>query len=296
MQRRCSSGLTARTFRVAARARALAALFVVAAAATAWAADTKPDPTVMVSNAIPAQQAGFTNSGTVAATFFASNAAPFTVTIDWGDGTPLDTTTGTASGVGCQSQSGIGFFGDCPFGRRRWHDHRPAHVCPAGSVHDHRLCLRDVGLPAAGPRRRGPPELRHGTIPAVSGTCGIVGSLGFAKLQVLDGGCVTTNGAQRSPIPARRRWSTASSSIQPPAYRSRLTARPARSAQTAAPSRSSSATAPSIRRPSKPIRSAGGSCPTRVSRRSTPARPGTSRSTPAARCSTCRRCRSTTFS
>ena len=203
MQHRGRSGWTARAVVAGARTCALAALILVAITSSAYAADTKPDPTVMVSTTIPAQQAGSTYSGPVA-TFFASNAAPFTVAIDWGDGTPLDTTTGTPSSLGCQSQSGIGYFGDCPFGE-----------APTGSISGEHTFARPGpytitvyvsgtwGYPPQGRVVEDRQSSGTGTIPAVSGTCGILGTLGFAKLQMLDGGCVTTNGTKQITDPGK---------------------------------------------------------------------------------------------
>lgn len=175
----------------------------LAVPAAARAADTRPDPTVVVSSAIPAQQAGSTYSGPVA-TFFASNASAFTVAIDWGDGSPLDTTTGAAGTLQCQTQPGIGFFGDCPVGE-----------APTGTISAQHTFTRpgpyaitvsvsgNWGYPPQGRTVEDRASSGQGTIPAVTGTCGILGSLGFAKLQMLDGGCVTTNGTTQTTDPGK---------------------------------------------------------------------------------------------
>lgn len=193
--------------RPAQLAIAVALLALGAFPSAAAALDTAPDPTITVSTTIPAQQTGSSYTGVVA-TFFASNAVGgAAITIDWGDGTPLDT-SGTNSSQGCQpaAMNGhpVGMFGDCPAGEAPTGTISGAHTFARPGPYTIVVTLSGTWGYVGGGQNH-PFEARsssgQGTIPAASSSCPVIATLGFAKLQLLGSGCVTTNGTRQTTPP-----------------------------------------------------------------------------------------------
>ena len=162
---------------------------------------------VQVKSDIPAQQAGSSYSGPVAQ-FYTGGYTDYTATINWGDGTPSDQVTIPASGgISCQPFLDDR-FSDCgPIGGQSY--------ALSGIVNGSHTFARNGPYPitvtVSGtyglhvPGYTYPPSLHsttvQGTIPAVSGTCNILGSLGFAKMQMLSGGCITVNSTRQVSDP-----------------------------------------------------------------------------------------------
>jgi hypothetical protein len=154
---------------------------------------------------IPAQQAGSSYSGPVASVVTGGIWPPggATATIDWGDGTPLDTTTASVSNPACapyvnNDDSDCGPIGGQNYalistvsGSHTFARPGPYTITVTVSATYNTTHFTTRLHTASG----------QATIPATSGTCNILGSLGFAKMQTLNGGCITTNGAQQTSDP-----------------------------------------------------------------------------------------------
>jgi hypothetical protein len=154
---------------------------------------------------IPAQEQGSSYSGQVATVVTGGIWPPgsATVTIDWGDGTPLDTTTGTISDPACgpwvnNDDSDCGPINGQNYalistvsGSHTFARPGPYTIVVTVSATYNTTHFTTRLHTASG----------QATVPAVSGTCNILGSLGFAKMQTLNGGCITSSGTTQTSDP-----------------------------------------------------------------------------------------------
>jgi hypothetical protein len=162
---------------------------------------------VQVKTDIPAQQNGSSYNGPVA-TFYSGGFLPapgFSTTINWGDGTAPDSGNATVSCAPYTSSLNSD-CGDYP----NPGDHQAEKGTVTGNhtfakPGPYTITVTVYGHFAPGGGGPYPPAdhstTAQGTIPAQSGTCNILGTLGFARLQTLQGGCVTTNGTQQTTDP-----------------------------------------------------------------------------------------------
>jgi hypothetical protein len=150
------------------------------------------------------EQQGAAFSGIVAK-FFSGNIAQggFSATIDWGDGTALDTTAVATTYNGCV-QFMYSLSSDC--------GQTPNTQSNGGEVSGNHTFAKPgpytITVTVSGYYGSGNgqfPARQHtasgqGTIPGAPGNCNILASLGFAKLQVIGNGCVS-QGAQQTTDP-----------------------------------------------------------------------------------------------
>jgi hypothetical protein len=171
------------------------ALFAMAATAASASADNL---IVTVSTTIPAQQTGSGYSGVVASFVQGGIDPTETATINWGDGTP-DDTTATVSSQSCQPYTNND-DSDCgPIMGQAYAlqgtvsgSHTFARPGP------YTITVTITGTYSTVHFSRATHTVSAtGTIPAVSASCNHLASLGYAKMQIVNSGCITTSGTQQ---------------------------------------------------------------------------------------------------
>jgi hypothetical protein len=185
----------------------LAVVFVVLAAMVA-PATASADPTlpVIVETNFSPEQQGATFPGGQVAHYYYGNITQLTATIDWGDGTPLDTTAvATTYNPPCVPYTSS-LSSDCgqtpqPQAIGGYVTAMPHTFARPGP---YTITVSLSGYYGSG-NGQFPPRTHatsaQGTIPGVAGNCNILASLGYAKLQVIGSGCVTNNGTQQTTDP-----------------------------------------------------------------------------------------------